>query len=51
MQSSKQVFGTFKDVAVDLGRVVAWHARVPDEDQDENVLNTHSLQQAEQFLA
>ena len=50
MQCRQQVFGPLKHISIHFCRIVAWHALVPNKDKYQDVLNTHALQQAEQFL-
>jgi hypothetical protein len=50
VQGGKQILRAFEDVPVYLRNIAAWHALVPDINNDEDVLDAHFLEQAKELL-
>ena len=50
VESCEQVFGPLNHVLVEFGRIVAGHSLMPNVNDDEDVLDSHALQQRKQLL-
>lgn len=51
MQDLQKVLSSLNNILVDLLSLRAWHALMPDVDDDQDVLHSHLLQQVKQLLA
>ena len=51
MQDGEEILASFKHVLVNVLRMLAWHALVPQVNDDQDVLDTHLLQLGQELLS